>query len=489
VPSRTRQIELSGGGPSGVVLDESRGRLYALTRFDNAVKVVDLALGREIGAHAMLNPEPAHVVRGRPFLYDARSSSSHGDQACASCHVFGDFDSLAWDLGNPDASVRENPGPFIGPLFNPIVGQPVDPSFHPMKGPMATQSLRGMANHGPMHWRGDRTGGTAAPSAQPDAGSFDERAAFREFQAGFTELLRRHAPIAAADMEAFTDFILEVTYPPNPIRNLDGSLSPEQARGRALFFERPASDGITSCAGCHVTDLAANFGVLAMPGFFGTNGASSFDFIPQMMKIPHLRNLYQKVGMFGMAEANGILPGNNGHQGPQVRCFGFTHDGSFDTVFRFHNVLLFAESPLFNPNGFPVGPEGDVLRRELEAFLLAFDSNLAPVVGQQVTLERRSEPRALARVRLLEARAALGECDLVARVSGAGQTRGFLYLGDGTYVSDVENAPVLHARALECRAERPRTFVSYTCVPPGSGYRIGLDRDDDGVLDANDASR
>ena len=28
-----------------------------------------------------------------------------------------------------------------------------------MKGPMTTQTLRGMANHGPMHWRGDRTGG------------------------------------------------------------------------------------------------------------------------------------------------------------------------------------------------------------------------------------------------------------------------------------------------------------------------------------------
>ena len=31
--------------------------------------------------------------------------------------------------------------------------------FHPLKGPMTTQSLRGMANHGSMHWRGDRTGG------------------------------------------------------------------------------------------------------------------------------------------------------------------------------------------------------------------------------------------------------------------------------------------------------------------------------------------
>ena len=28
-----------------------------------------------------------------------------------------------------------------------------------MKGPMTTQTLRGLANSGPMHWRGDRSNG------------------------------------------------------------------------------------------------------------------------------------------------------------------------------------------------------------------------------------------------------------------------------------------------------------------------------------------
>ena len=36
VPDTANQIAVSGGGPSGVVLDEARGRLYVLTRFDNA---------------------------------------------------------------------------------------------------------------------------------------------------------------------------------------------------------------------------------------------------------------------------------------------------------------------------------------------------------------------------------------------------------------------------------------------------------------------
>jgi len=31
--------------------------------------------------------------------------------------------------------------------------------FHPMKGPMTTQTLRGLVNSGAMHWRGDRANG------------------------------------------------------------------------------------------------------------------------------------------------------------------------------------------------------------------------------------------------------------------------------------------------------------------------------------------
>lgn len=102
VPSIANQIPVSGGGPSGVVLDEARNRLYVLTRFDNSISIIDPVRRREIGHISMHNPEPRHIVEGRPFLYDASFTSSHGDSACASCHVFGDFDSLAWDLGDPD---------------------------------------------------------------------------------------------------------------------------------------------------------------------------------------------------------------------------------------------------------------------------------------------------------------------------------------------------------------------------------------------------
>ena len=95
------------------MLDEDKRRLYVLTRFDNAVSVIDTATGAEIGARpACTTPSRRASSPGGRFLYDASLTSSHGDSSCASCHVFGDFDSLAWDLGNPDGAVQPNPGPF-----------------------------------------------------------------------------------------------------------------------------------------------------------------------------------------------------------------------------------------------------------------------------------------------------------------------------------------------------------------------------------------
>ena len=46
VPSAASHIPVSGGGPTGLVLDEARGQLYVLTRFDNAISIVDTATRR-----------------------------------------------------------------------------------------------------------------------------------------------------------------------------------------------------------------------------------------------------------------------------------------------------------------------------------------------------------------------------------------------------------------------------------------------------------
>ena len=528
VPSQANQIPVTGGGPVGLALGARSGLLYVLTHFDDGISIVDVRQRREVEHVTMYDPEPATVVKGRPFLYDATLTSSHGDSACASCHVFGDFDSLAWDLGDPDDIVTPVPGPFtfdLALIAQFTGGQP--PIDHPLKGPMTTQSLRGMANHGPMHWRGDRTGGTDAtrlnvvPSAQPDTGTFDEEAAFKKFNVAFGGLLGRSGPLTDEQMQAFTDFILQVTYPPNPIRSLDNSLTADEQVGRAFFFNQLAdgtevpSDTFHNCNGCHVLDPQGNaqFGV-AKPGFFGSDGRYSFEQETQFLKVPHLRNLYQKVGMFGMDRTFdptltnspfAFLPppyNDESFQGDQVRGFGFLHDGSTDTVFRFHASTVFVQrdvtNPFPNPGGIPTAsPDDDAataqqkvlaniqLRRQIEAFMLAFDSNLAPIVGQQVTLAASPSAATEARVGLLEARAQAGECDLVVHGQTARGPVAFLYEPAGNrFLPDRVRGDRLSDAALRALAcEGPLTF---TAVPPGEGRRIGIDRDLDGVLDGDE---
>ena len=62
--------------------------------------------------------------------------------------------------------------------------------------------------------------------------------------------------------------------------------------------------------------------VVAVASTTSTDGLSSFEGEPQEFKIAHLRNIYQKVGMFAAS-------------GEQIRGFGFLHDGSVATVFNF----------------------------------------------------------------------------------------------------------------------------------------------------------
>ncbi|HEY6881424.1 MAG TPA: hypothetical protein VI299_25540, partial [Polyangiales bacterium] len=313
--------------------------------------------------------------------------------------------------------------------------------------------------------------------------------------------------------------------------NLDNQLTPSQQAGKAFFNNRTPSgqelpsDTFHNCNTCHVVDPDANRAAgVAKPGFFGSDGRYSFESETQFFKIPHLRNMYQKVGMFGMAattQPNGaglpngaallaFLPfpfNDNTHQGDQVRGFGFMHDGSADTLYRFHGTNLFAQrpanSPFPNPGGIPTDGSGILLRRQLESFMLAMDSNLAPIVGQQVTLTdaNQSDATVNARIELMKARAAAGECDLTVRarreVKRNGRRKeldvGFIYdPTTGSYRMSVANAPTLTEAQLRQgdsnhrRCNEGGDSITYTAVPPGNGARIALDRDLDGVLDGDE---
>jgi hypothetical protein len=463
----------TGGGPAGLVLDEPRGRLYVYTRFDNSVAVIDPTTGATLTTHAMYNPEPASIVQGRPFLYDSVLTSGNGEASCSSCHVFGDVDALGWDLGNPDGDVTVN--------TQPHQGNGALTTFHPMKGPMVTQTLRGIATHGALHSRGDRvTGffGTDSCPPNPNGAPCDANFSFLNFIVAFPGLVGRDGQISAADMQTFATYALQIRMPPNPVRSLDNSLSGSALLGSLLWTDPSVQADVTNnvvtrvCNDCHTIDPAK--------GFWGTNSlkAKTSEGV-QNFKIPQLRNMYTKIGMFGPTIGGATT-------GDQIRGWGFQHDGSIDSM------KIFLDSP--GAPGFFALTNDQKFR--LEAFMLTFPSDLAPIVGQQITLTATNADAVGPRIDLLIARAntpftslVLGgtvtECDLIVKGSIGGSQRGWVLQGtqfrDDFHALDDPTGLWTDAQVRSlATTEGPLT---YTCAPPGSGVRMGIDRNLDGTPD------
>lgn len=447
-PSARKHIGIPGSGPSGLVLDEPRARLYVLNRFDNSLSVVDTEKQEEVERIALFNPEPAEVVAGRPFFYNADITSGNGESSCASCHVAGDKDELAWDLGDPYGLMLDNPAEVLGPLKG-------DPQFHPMKGPMLTQTMRGLQNHGALHWRGDRTAGN-----DPGGDPYDERGAMDKFNVAFVSLMGREEPLPQAAMDSLTEFSLRIMPPPNPIRYLDDSLTPKQAKGKELFETARTLPGGATCSLCHPVDREQ--------GYYGTKGIISFVIGGRLFKVPQHRNTYERVGMFGRAPSR-TLRRDPEHMGPQIRGYGFTHDGGADTVLRFVSYPAFRWR------------EGDADRRAVEQYLFAFESNQKPIVGQQITLRPNPSDAEITRAGLLAGRALAGDAQLVASTVVNGVVRSYLLQPTGVFHSDKRSEKSLTINALVNRSLRSGQPITMMAVPVGSGERIALDRDEDGI--------
>ncbi len=313
---------------------------------------------------------------------------------------------------------------------------------------MTTQTLRGMATHGALHWRGDRVDGFFGldPCAEPTGAPCSEDFSFRNFIVAFEGLVGKEGTVTTGEMQQFTDFALEIMLPPNPIRPLNNSLSahntaisanpspsnPSAAAGLTRF-NGAAVDTVANCNGCHTLNTAQ--------GFFGTGGKQTFEGEPQHAKVAHMRNDYTKVGMFGNSAG-----GTN--TGEQIRGFGVLHDGSIDTVRNFLTASVFTLNATEEAN--------------LEAFTFEFPSDLAPIVGQQVTLTASNAAAVNPRINLLIQRAnanftslmlggSVKECDLIVKGSIDGVERGWLRQTDGQFRSDKNE---LHRRKHTLRWPR-----------------------------------
>ncbi|MBC7772731.1 MAG: hypothetical protein H7210_09580 [Pyrinomonadaceae bacterium] len=486
-----------GEGPTGVVVDQSRGSVYVLNRFGASVSVVNIASESEQFRVPFYDPTPTAIKIGRKHLFDTHKNSGLGQISCASCHVDSRMDRLAWDLGNPTGSMDPFTGQNLG-MNVPGLNSGFLP-FHPMKGPMTTQTLQDIIGHEPLHWRGDRDG-------------------IESFNGAFIELQGDDTNLTTTEMQEFENFLSTITYPPNPFRNFDNSL-PTSLNLTALGQVRPGrfgnggqplpngnavtglqiyrtsrlDGGIFSCVTCHTLPTGAGadvrlVGASYQPFPVGPNGEHhralvSVDGVTNIsMKTPQLRNLYEKTGFNTYATRN-------------TAGFGVLHDGAVDTLARF------IAEPVFTVTS-------DQQVADLTAFCMAISGSDLPAgspnnifeppggtskdthaaVGAQTTvLNGASVPPAQSTlITSMINLANANKVGLVVKGLQGGRQKGWVYTGGGNFTSDRDDAQHIITSAALLASAAPGGELTYTVVPIGTQNRIGIDRDNDMALDGDE---
>lgn len=467
-------------GPAGLVVDDARNRIFVFSRFEATVTILDATTLATIESISLFDPTPSSIRKGRVHFYNTHKNSGLGQASCSSCHIDGKTDRLAWDLGTPTGEIKS----ITSTTYNFGNNAPARTNhFHPMKGPMVTQTLQDIIGHEPFHWRGDRFG-------------------IEEFNPTFSDL-QGADELTAAEMQEFKDFLASLHFPPNRYRNFDNSLPrflplPGQlALGRgslpkgAPLPNGDAAAGVTvflTCNQCHSFPSGLGPDKFFQTGLWrdiapGPNGERhvalsaverSHD-LP--FKIPHLRSLPEKIG-FSL-------------NSPSSAGFGFFHDGRSDTLTRFIQ------------DGFNI--TDDKQTADLLAFLLAFSGSDLPKIGtdfnQSIVPGTFSRDTAAAVGRQIVVNRDLGEIDpLISRaVSSTGRVdlviktringtyRGWLYNRvTRNYRPDSGTNEITRTQLFNTSREGPLSFL---LVPRGSGIRLGIDRDEDGTLDFDEPSQ
>jgi YVTN family beta-propeller protein len=432
--SRYAEIDV-GQGPTGLVLNASGSRLYVMNKFDGSISTIDTASNSELSRTTFFDPTPNVVKAGRPFLYDTHLTSGLGQASCASCHIDGRTDFLAWDLGNPAGTVKAINQPCRTPGCRP---------WHPMKGPMVTQSLQGIVGNEPLHWRGDRENVAA-------------------FGPAYTDLQGMDAQPSPSQLQQFTDFIQTIKYQPNPNRNLDGTMpgaipssdggTGNPVTGQNLFSTLGVlgpGNGLR-CVSCHALPVGA--GPLDDPGAP----------LPQTLKIVQLRGMWTKTGWSKTSQTNN-------------RGFGFNHDSDSDSLIALLNIG-------FNFGAPNVAPQR---RRDVEAFMIAFDTESHAGMGQQVTFDgtNNANPADVARLNTFITLANNNTLGLIAKGRFNNASRGWQYIGSNTLQSDRVGEQI-NITALR-NAAAAGSEITFTLVAKGTERRTGIDRDADGTLDGDE---
>ena len=418
-------------GARGLALQAANNRLYLLNRISNTISVISTTTETVLTeiATGSFDPTTATIRQGRGFLYDARLSAN-GTQSCASCHIDGDRDELAWDLGDPAGSMQN------------VTNTSSSFSMHPMNGPMTTQTLRGLRTLGVLHWRGDRANIAA-------------------FNPAFASILGG-SQLSTADINLFRDFLNTIVFQPNPNLNLDRSMpalfppgDPEAGdpnAGKNTFINDNYQPNLR-CNTCHSLPEGTNRNIIS----------AAMQQETQDFKVPQLRNSYQKLHFARSATA------------VSLSGFGIHHDG-VDPDFA-----MFLSRPVFGSFA-----TDTTRKRNLSAVLQCFDTGIAPAVGHTRTVTAATLAAWRVEWSVLEAQVVAGFSDLVIRLVENGERRGFVYrAATNDYLGDKAALGPLTRAALEAKVAAGAT-LTFMGVFRNTGQRIAIDRDSDAVLDGDE---
>lgn len=444
-----------GEGPTGVVVDDARNRVYVLNKFDGSVSTIDMGTDKEVARTSFFDPTALVIKTGRKHLYDTHTGSGHGQISCGSCHVDGKWDRLAWDLGNPAGEMTS---------VNDAAG---NKTFHPMKGLKTTQFLIDIINRGTgkLHWRGDKQ-------------------TFHDFAGAFRDLQGTDAPLDAVGMQEFSDFLAASWYVPNPYRTFRPEVSvastvermnnPNRVRFTGTTFQTVPTAGVrlfvavnVNCSHCHQTGSGRGH----LPGNGSNTNAGQVVMTNNTNMVPDLRSVYKKNGFFYNT----------------TECttgFGLMSDGIMETLFNSPGVNghyfgdyepeLLSWSGGIDPVNSPASHAFDRVHPTQDAM---------PAVGLRHTVNGAvgSTTQLTTMKTLVNDKPT--EYAMIVKGLWNGEQRGFYYLGSDNYQPDLNGAASVSHSQLVTAAQSGSSPLTWMIVHPNTKIRSGVDRDSDGTFD------
>lgn len=364
-----------GSIPRQVVWSEVRNTFFVHCWGRNTVEAFGLVWPPTHLGTFQLGFDPTSAARsvGRRLFYDG-TNSLHGNLSCETCHAYGEMDFLAWNLSH-------------------VPGDD--------KGPLVTQTLRGIDGTMPFHWRGEQQKGIA------------------DFNPAFENLLGGQQ-LTATQLSQFTEYMLALRGDANPHQAADRL--PTNAKQPPLKLNSPlayavagAHDFRGDCLKCHSMPTGSNNEIQLL-------GVSpSLNPRRQRFEVGTFNALWKKHQDRDRSTSTvdtvsvTFAPGTPGLAATTMEYpllgYGFGHAGTVNSLHEFVEI----PSTIVDAAGIAHSPPPPQLQVNIAAFIDQFDQRMAPMSHVGYLLNQASPPSTVSTdIPALLTQAAAGNGDVVA---------------------------------------------------------------------------